>query len=340
VDADDAKSQLSFVEDAAPRLRGLESRAVLEQLDQRYPALQVAMQWFIDQRRPNESLRFASSLVGFWMATKRLGEGSAWLEKVLALPGGEDAHRGQALFDAGYLAFWSGDDGRSSSLQGQALELGRRTNHPTVTALSLVGLARIALRTDVEAARRLCREALTVTEGTADHVGRSHAMHVLAVAAQMVGDLPEARDRMRQRIALARETGNLATISIECNNLSMVERQLGNLDAAEALAREALDISHRRGDHLAVPWNLNGLAAAAACRGEFERSATLIGAADATLEAAGGAWPPDELAHYQVTVATLGKAMEPPELEAARAAGRSMTMLEAVRFALRAESTE
>jgi non-specific serine/threonine protein kinase len=334
VNAEAVESLLRFAEDAAPELRGLRSKAVLEQLDMRYADLQFAMQWFVEHGRSSEAFRLASSLVPFWMATKRLEEGRAWLDGALALSGGDDAHRGQALFDAGYLAFWNGDDERSSSFQNRALELGRRKKNPTVTALALVGLARIALRTDVEAARRLCREALGVTEGTADRAGRSSAMHVLAVAAQMAGDFLEARDLMRQRIALARETGNLATISIESNNLSMVERQLGNFDEAEALAREALDISHRRGDSLAVSWNLNGLAAATACRGAFERAATLIGAADAMIEAAGGAWPPDELAHYERTVATLTGAMGRAGFERARSAGRSMTTPEAVGFAL------
>ena len=333
-------SLLLLTEEASRGLRGLGSRAAREQLDQRYADLQSAMQWFVDHGHSNEALRLASALVPFWMATKRLDEGCAWLDRALALSGGDDAHRGQALFDAGYLAFWKGDDERSSSLQDRALELGRRTNNPTVTALALVGLARITLRTDVEAARRLCREALAVTEGTADRSGRSSAMHVLAVAAQMAGDLPEARDLMRQRIALGRETGNLATISIESNNLSMVERQLGNFDEAEALAREALDISHRRGDSLATSWNLNGLAAATACRGEFERAAVLIGAADAAQTAAGGAWPPDELVHYERTLATLTDAMGPAPFERARAAGRSMTTPEAVGFALGVRATE
>lgn len=253
----------------------------------------------------------------------------------LALPGGDDAHRGRASFDAGYLAFWKGDDERSTSLQNRALELGREANNPSITALALVGLARIALRTeDVKEARRLCREALAVTEGTADRVGRSSAMHVLGVAAQMAGDFLEARDVMSQRIALAREMGNLATVSSEAGNLSMVERQLGNLDEAEALAREALDIDYRRGDGQGIPWKVNGLAAVATDRGEFGRAATLIGVADATMKASGGAWPPDEQKHYDRTVATLTEAMGSGEFDRARATGRAMTTSEAVDFAL------
>jgi tetratricopeptide (TPR) repeat protein len=338
VDAQTAESLLKFAEDAGAGLRGLDSKAVFQQLDERYVDLKSALQWFIDERCANEAFRLASALVAFWMATKRLDEGSTWLDQVLALSGGDDARRGRALFDAGYLAFWKGHDGRSTALQTQAVEIGRQTNDPTVTALALVGLARIALRTNVEEARRLCREALAATEGTGDRVGRSSAMHVLAVAAQMAGDFLEAGDLMRQRIALAREAGNFAVISIEAGNLSMVERQLGNLDQAEALAREALDIDYRRGDGQAIPWKVNGLAAVAKDRGELDRAATLIGIADASLKAAGGAWPPDEREHYERTVATLNDTMGSADFDRARAAGYSMTIADAIDFALRTRS--
>jgi hypothetical protein len=41
----------------------------------------------------------------------------------------------------------------------------------------------------------------------------------------------------------------------------MVERQLGNLDEAEALALEALDIDVKRGDYWAMPYKVASLAA-------------------------------------------------------------------------------
>lgn len=335
MDAQTAKSLLTFAETVGPTLRGPEAKAMFGQFEQQYGDLLTAMQWFLDHGRTDESLRLASSLVAFWMATKRLAEGSIWFDQVLALPDGDDAHRGRALFDAGYLAFWMGDDQRSSSLQNRAVELGRQINNASITALALVGLARIALRShDFDAARRICREALAVTEGTNDQLGRSSAMHVLGVAAQMAGDFLEARDVMSQRIALARQRGNLATVSSEAGNLSMVERQLGNLDEAEALAREALDIDFRRADELSIPWKVNALAAVAKDRSEFDRAAILIGIADAAMAASGGAWPPDELVHYEQTVVALCKAMGTAEFERVRAWGRSLTTPQGVHFAL------
>ena len=339
MDEQTATSRLTFAETAGPTLRGPEAKAVFEQFEQQYGNLLTAVQWFIDHGRTNESLRFATSMVAFWMATKRLAEGSDWFDKVLELPGGDNARRGRALFDAGYLAFWMGDDARSTALQSQAVELGRQTDNVTVTALALVGLARLALRShDFDNARRLCREALSVTEGTEDHVGRSSAMHVLGVSAQMAGDLIEAREIMGQRIALAREMGNIATVSSESGNLSMVERQLGNLDTAEALAHEALDIDFRRSDEMSIPWKVNALAAVAKDRGDFDRAASLIGIADATMEASGGTWPPDELVHYEQTVATTAQAIGSERFERARAWGRSLPTPEGVRFALGTDS--
>ncbi|HEY2924644.1 MAG TPA: tetratricopeptide repeat protein, partial [Candidatus Eisenbacteria bacterium] len=240
-------------------MKGLDAKALFGQLEQQYGDLLAAMQWFIDQGRTDEARRLATSLAPFWMATKRLDEGSAWFDRTLAPPGGDDAHRGRASFHAGLLVFWTGADDRASAHHSRALEIGRKIGDPTITAQALTGLARIALRSDIAEARRLCREALAVTEGTADRLGRSNAIHVLGVAAQMAGDFLEARDFMNERLALLREMKSYAGISMEASNLSMVERQLGNLERADALAREALEIDRQREDHWAMPYKVSGL---------------------------------------------------------------------------------
>jgi tetratricopeptide (TPR) repeat protein len=325
-----AESLLELAERAGPALQGLDRKAVFEQLEERHDDLLEAMRLFVESGRTDEAIRLAGSLAGFWMATKRLDEGCEWFERALGSPGGDDVTRGRGCFEAGLLEFWRGADERAGTLHHQALELGRRTGDATVTALGLTGLARIALRSDLTEAQGLCREALRVTEGAADPRGRSNAVHVLGVAAQMAGDLEEARELMSERMALARELGSYAGVASEAGNLSVVERQLGNLDRADELAREALGIAVRREDEWLFPYLLSGLAAVAAERRELERAATLIGAAEAMMEAQGAAWPPDERVHYERTLARLGSA----ELERARAGGRSLSSEEAVEVAL------
>ena len=338
MDAASAESLLQYAEQVGPALRGLDAQARFGELEAKYDDLIAALQWFLDAGRTDDALRLAIALAPVWMARGRLAEGIDWFEKVLAAPGGSDLTRGNAYFQAGLLAFWPGDDERASALHGEALAIGRRTGDPTVTAQALTGLARIALRSgnaaDIKEARWLCREALTITDGTDDKIGRGNAMHVLGVAAQMAGDFEEARDLMNQRIALARDTGNLATVSSEAGNLSMVERQLGNLDEAEALAREALDIDHKRGDEWAMPYKISGLAAVSTDRGDFERAAKLVGAAEAMMEREGAEWPPDERPHYERMLTRIPRALGEAEWERVRAIGQGMSNDEAVAFAL------
>jgi hypothetical protein len=203
---------------------------------------------------------------------------------------------------------------------------------------ALGGLARVALRTDVTEGRRLAHEALVVSEGAADEAGRSNALHLLGVGVQIAGDLPEARDWMTQRLALVRTMGNEFLVASEASNLSMVERQLGNLDAAEGLAREGLEISEAIGDRFMTPLAFSGLAAIATEHGEFERAATLVGAAEALMESQHMAWPPDERPHYERMMAVLPEAMGSAEFERARRAGSAMGSSDAVEFALGARS--
>ncbi len=192
----------------------------------------------------------------------------------------------------------------------------------------------MALRTDVAEGRRLAGEALTVSEAAADEPGRSNALHLLGVGAQIAGDLPEAREWMTQRLALVRSMNNDFLVASEASNLSMVERQLGNLDDAEVLAREALEIGVRIGDEFTRPFAISGLAAIATERGHFERAATLVGAAEAIMEAQHMAWPPDERPHYERLLTDLPTSMGSDGFDRARSRGRSMSASEAVAFAL------
>ena len=296
------------------------------------------MQWFIDHGRTDEALRVANALYRFWITKQRFEEGARWFDLVLGSPGGEPHLRGAAFINAGFMPFWLGQDDLAAAHFGRGLEIGRQLGDPPMISQALGGLARVALRTDVAEGRRLAREALAVSEGAADEPGRSNALHLLGVGAQIAGDLLEARDWMNQRLAIVRATGNEVLIASEASNLSMVERQLGNLDTAEALAREALEIGERNGDQFTKPFAISGLAAIATDRRAFERAATMVGAAEAIMEAQGMAWPPDERPHYERMLATLPHAMGSAEFDRARAAGHSMASSEAVHFALGART--
>ena len=340
MDARAAGSFLKLAEEASPRLRGPDAKAALQQLDDEHGDLLAALQWFIDQGRTEEALRLANALYRYWITKQQFDEGATWFDRALGSPGGEPRLRAQASILAGFMPFWLGQDDRAALHFGRGLEIARQLEDPPMISQALGGLARVALRTDAPEGRRLAREALAVSEAASDEPGRSNALHLLGVGAQIAGDLPEAREWMSQRLALVRASGNDFLIASEASNLSMVERQLGHLDEAEALAREALEIGERSGDEFTKPFAISGLAAIATDRGEFKRAATLVGAAESIMEAQHMAWPPDERPHYERMLEELPKAMGSAEFEQARARGQAMASSEAIEIALGARPAE
>jgi tetratricopeptide (TPR) repeat protein len=324
------RALIEFAEAARARSRAGEEAEAIAGLEARDGAIQEALAWCLDHDRIEDGLRLAGALVGYWRATGRVDDGDAWFGRALLAAGAPDAARARALYDHGYLVFWAG---RYELAEDRFTEARALATDPNVVALALAGSARVALRDDPSEAVRLLREALDVTRDLPGSDGRSSADHVLGVALQMAGDLAGARDVMTERLERARAAGNALAVMSESGNLSMVERQLGNLDRAEAFSREALRIVIDQGDEMALPWILNGLAAVTAAQGHLERAATLHGIAAGLLERAGGEWPPDEREQFDGTLATLEQRMDPERLASARDRGASMTVDEAVAYA-------
>ena len=150
------------------------------------------------------------------------------------------------------------------------------------------------------------------------------------MALQLSGDLEGARENvMAERLRHAREAGNDFVVFIESANLSMVERKLNNLDAAERLSREALRIVVRKNDQMAIPWVVNGLAAVTAAKGKIERAALLLAIAESLLARAGGEWPADEREQTEGTLAAVSAALPPAELDRLRADAAAMNLAQA-----------
>ena len=304
-------------------------------IEARYPDIQAALQWHLDRGETTAGCQLANALVTFWLATNRIPDGDAWFSRLLTPPGEADATRALALHEHGYLVFWSGEHDRAAERFRESLDLAASLDDASLQALALAGLARVALYTDAAEAVRLLRQAIELTRNLSDDdPGRSSAVHVLGPALQMSGDLEGARAVIGQRLAAAERQGDAFVVWTESANLSMVERQLGNLDRAEELSRQAVDTVTAREHDLYLGWTLNGLAAVAAVKGESVRAATVMGAAASLLERGGGEWPPDELEQFKETEATLQRALPAAEFDHARAEGAAMSRQQAIAYAL------
>jgi tetratricopeptide (TPR) repeat protein len=338
MDSTAAESLLALAEELSPSLTSQDPTDALERLDTRADELEAAIGWFVDAERMDEALRLANALYRLWILKRRFTDGDRVFARVLEPETGDDRLRGRAYLWAGFMPFWMGDDDRASALFGRSLALARQIGDAQLTSQALGGLARVEFRRDVPRGRQLAHEALEVSEAAGDEAARSNALHLLGVGAQIAGDLTEARRWMTERLALVRTKGNDFLVASEAANLSMVERQLGNLDVAEELEREALVIGERIGDEFTKPFAVIGLAAIATERGQHNRAATLLGAVEKMMAAQHMEWPPDERPHYEKMLADLPAAMGAADFERARSAGQSMAAADAVALALNAPS--
>jgi tetratricopeptide (TPR) repeat protein len=334
VDEAAATSLLDFAEAAVPAMKAADPADVFAEIEKRSLELNLALDWFAQRNDTDNALRLVNALYTFWNEQQRLEEGWAAFTRALVGPGGDARLRATAWINAGFLSLWSEHEERSPEAFDHGLSMSRDLGDRELEARALGGLARIALRSDVQRGRQVAHEILELSESTGDRKARSDALHLLGVAAQIVGDLVEAGTWMRERLRMLRDDGDEGSTAVEAGNLGTVERQMGNLDDAEILIREALEIADRRGDEFVKPFAISGLAAVATDRGDLVRAATLLGATEGILEVSGITWPSDEKPHYDRMLAMLPARMGATAFDAARAAGRSMNTAEAVAFAL------
>jgi len=124
------ESHLRFAEEIRPRLFASADSSVLEEVETRYAGLTEALEWLIEAGRADKALRLASTLVPFWMATKRIEDGDEWLTRCLGMADASAASHARGLYDHGYLVFWAGHydvaDDRFANARAEARELGDR----------------------------------------------------------------------------------------------------------------------------------------------------------------------------------------------------------------------
>jgi tetratricopeptide (TPR) repeat protein len=234
----EAEQLLRLAEDAGAQLGGLDAKPAAARLESRCQELGEALSWFAGHGRAEESLRMAVALVDFWQSTGRIAQGRDYFGRALSVPGAGDGLRAEALFHAGLLAFWQGEDEAAQDLHQQSLDLSRCLGDPTGTALALTGLARIALRSDLDRAQELSQQALDTVAGCGEERGRSNALH-LSVVERQLGNLSQARDLASEGLSLAARRGDDWMIPYCLNDLAAIAVAEGDHTRAAILLAAA-----------------------------------------------------------------------------------------------------
>jgi predicted ATPase/DNA-binding CsgD family transcriptional regulator len=275
------------------------------------------------------------------------------LEEALALLRQMGDHGGVAwlLRHRGEAERRRGDAAQAVALLAEALELFRELGVQQDVASTLLVLGDVVRRSDagsrsaaLDRATECFTEALTLFRERQDQRGVASAL--LAIAA-CVGD----RDEIERALALAeealslfRELGDEIGAAEALNALGDSARALGDESRAIACYGESLRLWREPGGwgadngtwgdsqraNLAVTESVRGLAAVAEEAGKPETAARLLGVASALCESSGvGLLPGDRIVHERA-VASGRMRLGGAEFAAACAAGRALTVAQAV----------
>jgi predicted ATPase len=293
--------------------------------------VRAALKWTLAADEIERGLRLAVALGNFWLATAPF-EGMRWFDLLLGRAEELPADlRAAALGGWGAVTFIVGRFDEGARLWEESLSIYRELGDERGVGSLLASLAHAALSEgDTARARSLAEESRELSRRTAYHDIEPVALRALGEAEFAEGNHELGLQLIDEGIAVAREMGGTWWKVFSSMNLAGYLMQLGRLDEAEECIREALPDTLAIGERQSLLTGLAKLARIAAKTGRPDLAGTLWGAVE-TEEARGpiGQWESERPEYEAAVLAAAG-----PDFDRGRAAGRALTLDEAVEYAL------
>jgi len=366
---------VALAEQAVPELTSAPQIRWLDRLERDRENFRAALTWTVKSKNAELGCRLASGLLWWWIIRGHRREGLDWLATVLALRGSvESGWRMRALHAAGTLAWIQGFQLMARDFYAECLSISQRNADLAHTALAHDGLGRVALALgEVTQARAHEETSLAIQQDIDDHhasgyalfflgssaraeadlkaagvrylaaleefrlakdrFGQANALRALGDVERMQGDLVAAADLEQQSIALARSLGNREGIALALDVLGDVAMDAGNYATARSYFAEGVAHLRDLGARSRLADSLERFALLAAAEAQTERAACLAAAA-ATVRAESGVSAPVSRPRRQIN--PLLSPTSPVQARAL-AQGRSMSLIDAINYALETE---
>lgn len=331
---------LALAEEASGRLMSSGKRVWLDRLDEEHDNLRAALAFCLEREDAEPSLRMCIYLWRFWQMRGYLTEGSASMNRALALPGATadpDLHL-RAVESAAGLAYWMGELLEARRLYQETLRVNvaRGERIGEANALYNLSFTYMFLRTrDVDEGGRLGREALAIFRDAGDRSGEARALWSLANWAQGSGRpdaLILAREYGREALAVFTELDDAFLTGWALYNLAEAEfLDGGDLDLIPKRLTDALRIFTQAEDVSGYTLVLDALAAYEYRTDDRLRSARISGAVETLERQSGTGLNPINRQLMGFDPALLRK---DPACQTAWAEGARMPLADVIEFAL------
>ena len=214
------------------------------------------------------------------------------------------------------------------------IRIASETGDLYTVAFAAGGVAGNLSASDPAAAERLLAVGLEAAHQTGNPQAIALASMGQGRLLAQTGRFDEARVRIQEAIDRFAEIGDERLTEAARSELGHTSRRAGDLDDAMAVYRITIHGWVRSGNRGAVAHQLENVAFVLIARGENERAARLLGAAAALRDAARSPMIDTERIEYDGWLARLRAAADAATVDRAMAAGRLLSMADAVSLAI------
>jgi predicted ATPase len=320
-----------------PHLLGPGQSTWLARLETEYDNIRLALAWLLDHD-PVQAAVLAGRLWRFWESTPRTIEAWDWLTRVVEQRDGASADaRAKVLLAAGLCARLRGDYDQARAWLTESVELAKVLNNHEVGLAALYGLALVALweSWDTDLAGHYCEQALTRFPDPRHRYMFSRILSTQGLVVRERGEYDRAQRLFEEALELERDAGDENRLAL---TLGILGQLLFEHRDDFATARDCFyeQIARAYSNRLPYPLasGLENLAEIAQREGQWEREATLFGAAGAVRASAGLTVSALDQRMYDEFVVEMRSRLGDDAFHNAWEIGAAMSMAEAFAYAL------
>jgi predicted ATPase len=237
-----------------------------------------------------------------------------------------------------HSASFQDDYERVAAVANECLAQYRELDNTTGVGVMLFILGRAALSLlDFERAKMMAEQSLALVLSTSDHDAELRARNLMAQVVRLQGDAGRAVELSEEYLACARTYDWLGVgVTMAYFHLGMAVNMTGDHQRARALLAQCLQMRMSKyGPYPALVVSpIEALASIAASANEGTRATRLFGACEALREKESLKLPPEEAYEYAPCLSMIRVQLGVDTFAAAWAEGRTMTLEQAVAYAL------
>jgi tetratricopeptide (TPR) repeat protein len=264
-------------------------------------------------------------------------EASQWLERAHVAFEKLDDHEGlgQVLHYMGTLTVHRGNYTKADSLYEESLVLRRQLNDQASIASLLSNQGIIAsYRGDYERARALYEESLAIRQALGDRWAVAATHTNLGNLYLEQKNLTAACAQFETAGVLQQQIGDKWGMANTLHDLANVARDTGDYAHAFVLYKKSLIVWQELGERRVLAYWLEDMAGLAALEGHYVQAMQLYGAASELRKQIGAPLAPTKQQKLDGMLALARQGLKDIEQEAAYKAGGSMSLHQAIRYAL------